>query len=124
MKCALCQHRAKFQHVGRQRHGGKLFRCPRCKLDQAKGIGTGVFLVPGEPIDLDVPPQTSLYKARWERLFLVDRGFMRREDMTRPSSQEEFDEMVREHAADVAENAGFDDIAQMMRKRPPTDEPG
>jgi hypothetical protein len=122
MKCALCQHRAKFQHVGRKREGGKLFRCPRCKLDQIKGLGTGVFLVPGELLDLEVPAETSLYKARYERA-MADRGIIRREDMTVPRTQEEFDRMVREHAAGVAERAGFDDIAQMMRERPPADEP-
>ena len=121
MKCALCQHRAKFEHVGRRHDGGKVFRCPRCKLDQYKAIGTGAYLMHGS-YDLDVPAETSLYKARWERA-LVDGGVIRREQMTQPESKEEIDRIVREHAAGVAEQTGHDDLAQMMRQRPPEAEP-
>lgn len=120
MKCALCQHRAKFQRVGRQHGGGKVFRCPRCKLDQYKAIGTGAFLIPGS-YDLEIPAETSLYKARYERA-LVDRGMIRQEDMTVPQSAEELERLVREHVAGVAEDQGWDEVAKVLQEMPPPEE--
>jgi hypothetical protein len=119
MKCPLCQHRGKFPPVGRQHSGGKVYRCPRCKLDQYRALGTGAYLVPGS-YDLDVPAETSLYKLHYEKL-MVDHGVMSREDMTTPASEEALDRIVKEHVADAAERAGFEELSQLMRDRPGSD---
>jgi len=124
LKCCLCDYRGKAQQVGTCKSDARsapLFRCPRCKLDQVRGLfGQGQYAEgpwSEKILDPGVIRETSIPKLLLEKN-LVDRGVMPRDEMVWVG-EEELDRLVREEVALAFERTGdgdVDEIAEMIRK--------